>query len=110
MGAGRGRNDGLSTSGRALVANVGYRLVVALFETLVLLLFIAALLLTTARRLGVPYPTLLCIAGMFVALSPFEPNLRIEPHLALPIFIAPALLDAAFDTSPRDLTRLWVPL
>jgi Na+/H+ antiporter len=83
---------------------------VALFETLVLLLFIAALLLAGARRSGVPYPTLLSIAGMLVALSPFAPRVDIEPHLALAIFIAPALLDAAFDTSPRDLKRLWVPL
>jgi CPA1 family monovalent cation:H+ antiporter len=83
---------------------------VALFETLVLLLFIAALLLTGARRFGVPYPTLLSIAGLLVALSPFAPTIDIEPHLVLAIFIAPALVDAAFDTSPRDLKRLWVPL
>jgi Na+/H+ antiporter len=83
---------------------------VALFENLVLLLFVAALLLTAARRLGVPYPTLLAVAGMLVALSPFAPSLQIQPRLALVIFIAPALLDAAFDTSPRDLARLWVPL
>jgi Na+/H+ antiporter len=102
--------DSNSTSGRAVLLFLGYRSVVALFENLVLLLFIAALLLTAARRLGVPYPTLLSVAGMLVALSPFAPSFQIEPHLALAIFIAPALLDAAFDTSPRDLARLWVPL
>jgi Na+/H+ antiporter len=83
---------------------------VALFQTLILLLFIAALLLSAARRVGIPYPTLLAVAGMLVAISPFAPSFRIDPHLALAIFIAPALLDAAFDTSPRDLRRLWVPL
>ena len=82
----------------------------SLFETLVLLLFVSALLLAGARRLGLPYPTLLCLAGVAVALLPYSPHVDIEPHLALAIFIAPALLDAAFDTSPRDLKRLWVPL
>ena len=82
----------------------------ALFETLILLLFVAALLLSAARRVGIPYPTLLAVAGMLVAVSPFAPTFRIDPHLALAIFIAPALLDAAFDTSPRDLRRLWIPL
>jgi Na+/H+ antiporter len=82
----------------------------SLFENLVLLLFVASLLLAGSRRLGVPYPTLLSLAGVGVALLPFAPSMEIEPHLALAIFIAPALLDAAYDTSPRDLKRLWVPL
>src|SRR5262249_32935467 len=32
------------------------------------------------------------------------------PELALALFVAPVLLDAAFDTSPRDLKRNAVPL
>jgi Na+/H+ antiporter len=83
---------------------------VALFENIILLLLIAAFLLSGARRLRVPYPTLLAMAGMLVAVSPFAPSFGIDPHLALAIFIAPALLDAAYDTSPRDLRRLWLPL
>jgi hypothetical protein len=35
-----------------------------LFENLVLLLFIAAVLLAASRRLSLPYPTLLCLAGV----------------------------------------------
>jgi NhaP-type Na+/H+ or K+/H+ antiporter len=81
-----------------------------LFESLVLLLFVAALLLAGSRRLGIPYPTLLSIAGIGVALLPFAPEVGIEPHLALALFIAPALLDAGFDTSLRSLKRLWAPL
>jgi Na+/H+ antiporter len=82
----------------------------SLFENIVLLLFVSSLLLAGSRRLGIPYPTLLSLAGVAVALLPFAPSVEIEPHLALAIFIAPALLDAAYDTSPRDLKRLWVPL
>ncbi|HEY2682446.1 MAG TPA: cation:proton antiporter [Steroidobacteraceae bacterium] len=82
----------------------------SLFENLVLLLFFAAVLLVASRRLGLPYPTLLCLAGVAAAFLPIAGNVAIEPRIALAIFIAPALLDAAFDTAPRDLMRLWVPL
>src|ERR1700730_8491406 len=81
-----------------------------LFENLVLLLFIAAVLLAASRRLGLPYPTLLCLAGVGAAFLPVASTVGLDPHIALAIFIAPALLDAAFDTAPRDLKRLWVPL
>lgn len=80
------------------------------FEFLVLLLFAAAVLLAGSSRIGVPYPTLLSLLGVAVALTPFAPTIGIDPKLALAVFIAPALLDAAFDTSPRELKKLWLPL
>jgi len=82
----------------------------ALFESLVLLLLVSAFLLAGARRLGLPYPTLLAAAGVAVAAMPFAPDVGIDPELALAVFIAPALLDAAYDTSPGELRRLWAPL
>jgi CPA1 family monovalent cation:H+ antiporter len=81
-----------------------------LFESLLGLLLVAVLLLWLSRRLPIPHPTLLALAGVAVALLPFAPAVEIEPHLALALFIAPALLDAAYDTSPRALRRHWVPL
>ena len=81
-----------------------------IFEFLVLLLFAAAVLLAGSSRIGVPYPTLLSLLGVAVALTPIAPTIGIDPKLALAVFIAPALLDAAFDTSPRELKRLWLPL
>jgi CPA1 family monovalent cation:H+ antiporter len=83
---------------------------VLLFESLLGLLLVAVLLLWVSRHLPVPYPTLLALAGVLVALLPFAPAVEIEPHLALVLFIAPALLDAGYDTSPRDLRRHWVSL
>src|ERR1700675_811321 len=66
----------------------------------VLVLLLAAVVLTNlAERLAVPYPSLLAIAGVGLAFLPFAPQIRIEPELALALFVAPALLDAAFDTS-----------
>ena len=81
-----------------------------LFEWILLLLFAAVVLANLAERLAVPYPSLLAIAGACLAFLPFAPQIVIEPELALALFVAPALLDAAFDTSPRDLARNVLPI
>ena len=81
-----------------------------MFEWILLLLFAAVVLTNLAERLAVPYPSLLAVAGTGLAFLPFAPQIRIEPELALALFVAPALLDAAFDTSPRDLRRNAVPI
>src|SRR2546426_4677888 len=82
----------------------------ALFEWTLALLLGAVILTGLARRVGVPYPSLLAIAGAALAFVPAGPELEIEPDLALALFVAPVLLDAAFDTSPRDLRRNIIPL
>jgi NhaP-type Na+/H+ or K+/H+ antiporter len=82
----------------------------ALFELTLALLLGAVILAALARRLEVPYPALLALAGAGVAFLPFAPVIEIEPELALALFVAPVLVDAAFDTSPRDLERYALPL
>src|SRR6185295_15286837 len=82
----------------------------ALFESTLALLLGAVILTGVARRIGVPYPSLLAIAGAALALVHAGPELEIEPDLALALFVAPVLSDAAFDTSPRDLRRNVIPL
>ena len=81
-----------------------------LFEWILVLLLGSVLVAGLARRLEVPYPALLALAGAALAFLPFAPEIEIEPELALALFIAPVLLDAAFDTSLRDLKRYAVPL
>ena len=81
-----------------------------MFEWILVLLLAAVILTNLAERLAVPYPSLLAIAGAGLAFLPFAPQIRIEPELALALFVAPALLDAAFDTSPRDLRRNAIPI
>jgi CPA1 family monovalent cation:H+ antiporter len=73
-------------------------------------MFGAALLSLLARRLGLPYPSLLAVGGAAVALLPYSPNWALDPHLALTLFVAPVLLDAAYDFSLRDLKRNWIPV
>ena len=63
-----------------------------------------------APRLGVPWPALLAVAGAALAFVPGMPEVALDPELALALFVAPVLLDAAFDASPRDLRDNWIPV
>ena len=82
----------------------------ATFEFLLVLLAGAVALSGLATRLDVPYPTLLALAGAALALSPIGAPLRTDPNLVLALFLAPVILDAAYDASPRDLKANWLPL
>jgi monovalent cation/hydrogen antiporter len=77
------------------------------FETILIMLAVAVLLLAAARRWRLPYPALLAIAGAGVAISPIDVRFHLDPTLVLALFVAPVLFDAAYDTSPRDLRRHW---
>lgn len=77
------------------------------FEMILALLLGAALLAMLARSLGVPYPTLLALGGAALTFVPGLPAFDIPPDLILALFVAPVLLDAAHDTSLRDLKRDW---
>ena len=75
------------------------------------MLLVGAVLLTAcAHYLKLPYPSLLAVGGAAIALLPNAPEFTLHPELALAVFVAPVLLDAAFDTSLRDLRRYWIPV
>jgi Na+/H+ antiporter len=80
------------------------------FEWIILLLLGAAALATVAGRVGAPYPTFLALGGVALAFVPASPNWTLDPRLALALFVAPVLLDAAYDTSLRDLRANWRPV
>ena len=82
----------------------------ATFQWIIGLLLGAVLLSALARRLKVPYPTFLAVGGMLLAFVPSGPSWTLEPDLALALFVAPVLLDAAYDTSLRDLRKNWLPV
>src|SRR5260370_6120938 len=81
-----------------------------LFEITLVLLAIAVVLLQMAGHVGVPYQSMRALAGGCVAALPFAPPLSIEPRLALALFVAPAVMDTAFDMPPREMLRIWLPL
>ena len=80
---------------------------VAVFELVIALLFVGAVLAAAARKMNAPYPALLALGGAGLALVPGVPSVTLDPELALALFVAPVLLDAAFDSSPRDLKQNW---
>lgn len=77
------------------------------FETVLGMLAVGVLVLGLARRGHLPYPVLLALAGVAIAFAPFHVEFHLEPSLVLALFVAPVLLDAAYDTSLRDLRRNW---
>ena len=80
------------------------------FEIVIVLLLLGAALAAGARHIGAPYPALLALAGAALALMPGVPAVMLDPELALALFVAPVLLDAAYDASPRDLREHWRPV
>jgi Na+/H+ antiporter len=79
----------------------------AVFQIVIALLLGGAILAALARRASMPYPALVAIAGAALALFPRVPSLVLDPELALALFVAPVLLDSAFDASQRDLRENW---
>src|SRR5262252_2731912 len=78
------------------------------FEELLGVLLAAVLLAALARKIGAPYPAFLALVGAVLAFLPGTPKFSIDPAVALALFVAPVLLDAAYDASPRDLKDNWV--
>src|SRR3954449_183 len=74
-------------------------------------LFVAAVILAgAARRVGAPYPVFLAICGGLLPFVPVAHPFTLPPELALALFVAPVLLDAAYDASLRDLRDNWAPV
>jgi CPA1 family monovalent cation:H+ antiporter len=83
---------------------------VVTFELIISMLLVGALLAALARRLKTPYPVLLAGFGAALAFAPNVPDLTIPPELVLALFVAPVLVDAAYDASLRDLRDNWRPV
>lgn len=80
-----------------------------LFEVAVALLLGGSALAAPQRRLGAPYSALVALAGAALVLIPGVPTLMLDPEPTLALFVAPVLVGAAFDASPRDLRANWRP-
>src|SRR3954469_19267716 len=79
-------------------------------EVLLGMVLAAVILAALARRVGAPYPVFLAVGGALLALLPGAPAFTLPPELVLALFVAPVLLDAAYDTSLRDLRDNWAPV
>ncbi len=78
---------------------------------LILICFVAvALLAIVARRVRIPYPILLTIGGVVLALIPGLPAIHLEPELVFNLFLPPLLYPAAVYTSWRDFRTNLRPI
>jgi monovalent cation/hydrogen antiporter len=55
------------------------------------------ILAAAARRVAAPYPAFLALGGVLLAFLPGSPSFSVPSDLPLVLFVAPALLDAAYD-------------
>jgi monovalent cation/hydrogen antiporter len=78
---------------------------------LVALLFVAVIGgSVVARRLVLPYPILLVIGGLALALIPGLPAVRLDPEIVFFVFLPPILWAAAYVTSFRDFRANLRPI
>lgn len=77
-----------------------------------LLLAAVAALATIANRIGVPYPILLVVSGLALALVPpgVLPRYELEPEVVFVLFLPPLLFSSAFFTSWRDFRQNLRPI
>src|SRR5256714_5695148 len=71
-------------------------------ELILICLVAVALLAIVARKIRIPYPILLTIGGVVLALIPGLPAIHLEPELVFSLFLPPLLYPAAVYTSWRD--------
>jgi monovalent cation/hydrogen antiporter len=71
-------------------------------EIIILLLTVVLALTTVARKIVIPYPILLVLAGLALAVVPGLPTVTLNPDLVFLVFLPPILWAAAYFTSLRD--------
>jgi CPA1 family monovalent cation:H+ antiporter len=79
-------------------------------ETVLFLVVIATVVATFARRLSVPAPSLLVVAGVVVGLLPGVPTVQVTPEVVSLVVLPPLLYAAGEELPWRDLRAVWRPV
>jgi len=79
-------------------------------ELILICLIAVGLLAIAARRLRLPYPILLTVGGVVLALIPGLPAIHLEPRLVFNLFLPPLIYPAAVYTSWRDFRANLRPI
>lgn len=74
-------------------------------DVTILLLGCAVLLVLLTGRLAIPYPAVLVVGGLAVALIPGAPRLTIQPASALTVFLPAVLFQESSHLSLREVRR-----
>ena len=79
-------------------------------EIVILLLAVVLTLTTLAQKLVIPYPILLVIGGLLLAMVPGLPTVTVSPDLVFLVFLPPILWAAAYFTSWREFRQNLRPI
>jgi Na+/H+ antiporter len=79
-------------------------------ETVLFLVIVATVVATFARRLRIPAPSLLVVAGVVVGLLPGVPTVEVTPEIVSLVVLPPLLFAAGEELSGRDLRAVWRPV
>jgi len=79
-------------------------------EVILGLVAVVAALAALARRIGMPYPILMVVAGMAIGWIPGVPRIELEPEIVFLVFLPPLLYVAASFTSIRDFRANTRPI
>jgi Na+/H+ antiporter len=79
-------------------------------ETILFLVVLATVVATFARRLRVPAPSLLVLAGVVIGLLPGVPAIEVTPDLVSLVVLPPLLFAAGEELPWRDLQAVWRPV
>jgi CPA1 family monovalent cation:H+ antiporter len=79
-------------------------------ELILICLVAVGLLAIAARRIRIPYPILLTVGGVVLALIPGLPAIHLEPELVFNLFLPPLIYPAAVYTSWRDFRANLRPI
>ena len=79
-------------------------------ETVLILVVLATVVATSARRLRVPAPSLLVVAGLIGGLIPGVPPVQVTPQVVGLVVLPPLLYAAGEELSGRDLRAVWRPV
>ena len=76
----------------------------------VALLIIAAFVSIVTKWLKIPYSIALVLIGLLIGQFNLLPELKMNPHLVLLVFLPPLLFDAALNLKFKELSSLWKPI
>ena len=80
------------------------------FPLTLMLLAAVTLLSIAARRVHLPYPTVMVLGGLGISLLPGLPHVETDPELLLALFLPPLLYAGAWFTSWRDFRANLRPI
>jgi monovalent cation/hydrogen antiporter len=79
-------------------------------QTLLVLLGIIGVLAVVAERVRFPFPILLVVAGLLIALFPGLPEVKLDPELVFLIFLPPLLFSAAWNFPWENFRSNFLPI